>query len=355
MEVEKVISKFIQKTLTATDYSNPKKLNRIANAQETLYYVNNTLTKEFKKTEFNATISQTDFNKIPIEYLKWKINNIDDEHLAGKTNFSVDISDKVPNSTFTFISGYPRTTNEVKIKWVNEDFKQDKLAFKFEGIDKILQIIDKLKTKLNMPVHPRRADFNKDKNFSIYFEPSYKNERKNVESEDDRLYYRETKNTIGIEMGAKGNIEKRVPYLSIPEFDETIAGSRVQFKLGLYWFIEASATGELSATKYTTEWVEKPSRNKSKWSYGDPSEIVLGATFGLNPKIVIEVPEIKGEASGKTAAKIDFFKYDFKKKEGSCPLLSEGIKGIITPVAELEVFGFSYSHQFDKIECIIKI
>lgn len=65
---------------------------------------------------------------------------------------------------------------------------------------------------------------NTKKSLKVYFR---ENGNTIVESEDDRLYYRETKNTIGIEMGAKGNIEKRVPYLSIPEFDQTIAGSRV--------------------------------------------------------------------------------------------------------------------------------
>ena len=352
VEVEKVVSKFTQKTLTATDLSNSK---RVANEKETLYYINNTATKEYKETEFKAVLSQSDFNKIPKEFIKWKINNIDDEHLTGETNFKVTISDKVIDSKYVFTSGYPLTTKEVNIKWVNEDFKQDKLAFKYEGLDKILKLVDILKTKLDIPVHARRSDFNKDKNFSIYVEAAYKNERKNIESEIDRLYYKETKNTIGIEMGAKGKIEKRVPYLSIPEVDETVAGKRIQFKLGLYWFVEASATGELAATKYTTEWIEKPSKNKSTWSYGDPSEIVLGATFGLNPKVVLELPGVKGEASGKTSAKIDFFKYDFKKKEASCPLLTEGIKGTITPVTELEIGLFSYSKQWDKIECIIKI
>lgn len=368
MQILDIVANYNDKKIQVTIKRKPKEFKfeelyalhnktRLAKSTETLYLINpSSVTKDVKIVEYSLKLNpKFDKKLLPSNAIQWTFDKEDQYSFFGDSKISRKIEEKDDTKT-TVNAGSPSSFEKsIDVKWINEDFKQDKLAFKYEGLDKILQLADILKEKLKIPVYPRRDDFNKDKNFSIYVEPSYKNERKNIESETDRLYYKETKNTIEIEIGAKGKIEKPVPYLAVPPFDEKICGIQVKFELGLYWFVEASSSGELGATKYTTEWIEKSSKNKSTWSYGDPSEIVLGATFGLNPKIVLEMPGVKGEASGKTSAKIDFFKYDFKKKEASCPLLTEGIKGTIIPVTELEILGFSYSKQWDKIECIVKL
>ncbi|WP_285225449.1 fibronectin type III domain-containing protein [Flavobacterium tructae] len=121
IEIEKVVGKFTQNALTATDLKNTK---RFANANQTLYYVNRKGASDTKKTEFKVTLSQADVNKIPVENIKWKINGLDDEHQNGKIKFNIPLTDKnlatTRTSTFTNIAGYPNlTTKEVYVKWVD--------------------------------------------------------------------------------------------------------------------------------------------------------------------------------------------------------------------------------------------
>jgi hypothetical protein len=143
VEVEKIVEKFTQNKLTATDMSDPDNKKRYAIAPQTLYYISkSSKRKEFKNTKFEVILSQTDLNKIPKDYIKWKINGTDNAYLNGKTNFKIDVNDSIPNATFTNIAGSPNTTSkDVKIKWVERNIKSINITDK---LGPLLTIFDEI-------------------------------------------------------------------------------------------------------------------------------------------------------------------------------------------------------------------
>jgi hypothetical protein len=119
--VEKVITPFTQNKLTVTDTKNPK---RFATAGKTLYFVNKPIKSDYKEIKLEATLSQTDNNQIPKENIKWKINDIENEYKEGDTEFTIPITDKIENATFTNSAGFPTMIDKtVSVKWVDEDRK----------------------------------------------------------------------------------------------------------------------------------------------------------------------------------------------------------------------------------------
>ena len=189
------------------------------------------------------------------------------------------------------IAGIPDSkTKEVKIKVLSENFQADNIEADITKIKAVENLLTKLKNYIGIPIYVSKEGFKNDTGLSILFSPSYKNERKNVESTNDRLYYREIKNVVQIEGGLKGGIKKVIPGLGIPEFEKTILGKKIKIAIGIYWFIEANAVASVGITKTSQEWIEFSSKNNTKIVYGEPSEFVLGASLGIDPKVDIEAP-----------------------------------------------------------------
>ena len=65
-------------------------------------------------------------------------------------------------------------------------------------------------------------------------------------------------------------------------------------------------------------------------------------------------PNLFAYQRDRVSGKVDLIKYDFKTGEKSCPLLEEGILLKVEPKLSLEIGVFSYSHEFPKLEYILK-
>jgi hypothetical protein len=164
--VEKVVTPFTQNKLTVTDTKNT---NRFATTGKTLYFINKPLKTDSKEIKLETTLSQIDINKIPKEYIKWKINNVENEYKEGVTGFKLPITDKIENATFTNSAGFPTMTDKtVNVKWISEG-KTDasfmppaasytvtnfnnKILIPFKGIATFLN--EKLGTKLEAKIKP---------------------------------------------------------------------------------------------------------------------------------------------------------------------------------------------------------
>lgn len=159
VEIEKIVTKFTQNSLTATDLSN--KL-RIATAGKTLYYLNKPGKSEAKNTEIKATLTQTDIKKIPKENMQWKINDIFDAEKNEVASFKVQIPDANTNSSFKNIAGYPTlTTKEVKVKWIDEEKQTKSFTSKISGVLKVVDLLNVVSDKVSK-VAPCKASIFKD-------------------------------------------------------------------------------------------------------------------------------------------------------------------------------------------------
>ena len=128
-------------------------------------------------------------------------------------------------------------------------------------------------------------------------------------------------------------------------------GHEFKFALGLYWFIEANAKGEIGANKTYKKWVESSTAENSSWVFNEPSNLELKIILGLNPKVLCEIPGFKVEGSGKSSASAGILKVDMSGGfKVSCPVVDEGIVLSCTPVANIELGPLSYSHPFRKYE-----
>ena len=177
VEVEKIVTPFNQNGLTATDLGNT---SRVAKAGETLYYINKpTLSTERNNTEFKAILSQSDNNKIPPEYLTWKIDGRADDYKNGVSKFNVLISENKINTTISNKAGFPDMTNkEVKVKWVDEKKQFISFASKISGLLKILEIINSVSEKVEK-IAPCKATFLKDFNNSLVWKKENFNQEDN--------------------------------------------------------------------------------------------------------------------------------------------------------------------------------
>ncbi len=190
-EINLIVKPFNLKNLKAIDLD---KKNRFANAGQILYYVN-TRKKESKDTKIEAVLSQTDPDKIPKDIIKWKINDIDDEHLDGKTTFTIPLSDKsnVKTSTYTNTTGYPTLMSEnVTVKWM--DFYKIEAEVVPAGTKKALNILSDYVNRIGTVFHKL------DPSGELEFKVSYTGEQYIEEDEKTRFY-----NTIR-EGGISGQI-----------------------------------------------------------------------------------------------------------------------------------------------------
>ncbi|WP_421498031.1 fibronectin type III domain-containing protein [Flavobacterium columnare] len=325
--------------------------DRFAVNGQTLYFVKN-IGVTNRRARFISEISPNlNSEEIPYESIEWWLNHQLWRDGFGKNDFTQKIfNDK--NVTVKCKAGYPVLYgSEVKVRWVNGATTSDKFAFNFDKIDKVKDYIDKLKRYINVPIYTSLTSYNNSNDpLSFLFSVDYLNERKNKESEKNRLYYTEIKNEVTLNIGVKGKIEKPVPGLATPELKRKLWGKDIELALGIYWFIEANAGGKLGVTREAVRWVESSNDTKIIWKYLDPSAIELDTAIGLNPKAVFKIPNFEVEISGKSTAKVELLKVDFKNSQISCPLIDNGIVLSCVPVADISLGALSWSHTFDKYE-----
>ena len=346
--IELIVKPFKLNTLKAIDLTNT---DRFAKNGQTLYYVKESGVA-LRETKFVNTITpELASNEIPNQNIEWRLNHKLWLDGYGKREHSQDIN-KGKNASVVVKAGYPTPfESEVKVKWVSGVTTNDKLAFNFDKVNKVKGYIDKFKRYINVPIYTSLTSFNNSNDpLSILFSVEYLNERKNKESATNRLYYTEIKNEVTLNAGIKGKIEKPVPGLAIPEWKKELWGYDFELALGLYWFIEANAAGKLGVTRNSERWVESTSDTKVVWKYLDPSSIELDIVIGLNPKGVAKIPNFEVEISGKSSAKVDLLKIDFKNSQISCPVIDNGIVLTSVPVVEVSLGALSWSHTFDKYE-----
>jgi Fibronectin type III domain len=152
VEVEKVVKPFVFSKLEAIDLSNK---SRVANAGETLYYINKpTVSKESKNTSFKITTNPNlTINEIPVENIKWKFNDTSDENKNGVKDFSVYVYEN-KDAKVTGITGFPNSSSKnVNVKWVDEDKQkyqvvapglQNTIEIIFSNIEKFKKVVDDL-------------------------------------------------------------------------------------------------------------------------------------------------------------------------------------------------------------------
>ncbi|MFK7033424.1 fibronectin type III domain-containing protein, partial [Flavobacterium oreochromis] len=330
--------------------------NRFAFNGQTLYYVTKRGVKN-RNTKFSTTIAPNlNSEEIPYESIEWWLNHQLWRDGLGKNEFSHEIYNN-KNVTVRCKAGYPVLYgSEVKVKWVEGGLSSDNLAFNFDKIDKIKGYLDKFRNYIDIPVFTSLQHYNNSVDpISLLFAVEYLNERENIESEENRLYFTKIKNQFTLNLGIKGTIEKPIPSLAIPEYEKELFGKKIKFALGIYWFIEANAKGEIGANRTYKKWVETNTSENSNWIYNEPSNLEIRATIGLNPKVNAEVSGFKVEVSGKSQASAGVLKIDMSNGfKVSCPLVDEGLNLSCSPVASIEVGPFSYTHTFDKYEYNLK-
>ncbi|WP_017498222.1 fibronectin type III domain-containing protein [Flavobacterium sp. WG21] len=256
VEIQKIIGKFTQNALTAKDVSNPKNKNRIAGANQTLYYIDKPpkiikLSKvDYNDTEIKVTLSN-DINLIPDENIKWKINNVDNSYKTGITQFTLPVNASVPNTTFTNISGYPNlTTKEVKVKWIKEGRSEQ--AFMPPAVshlvtqfnDDLIKPFKKMTDKLDKFTGSLPGD---KQNFKVEVKPiKIKGEGYNEEDDNSRHYFKTLKGSISGGINLKGEFFGYPPFLAFlnikgisevgvfisPKVEVNLVGSRLSRTIG---------------------------------------------------------------------------------------------------------------------------
>lgn len=248
VEVEKVVTKFTQNNLTATDLKSPK---RIASAGQTLYYIDKPSKKNYKDTEIKAILTQTDLNKIPLENIKWKIDGKDNGYKDGTIKFTLPANDEVVNSTFTNISGYPiLTTKEVKIKWIKEDRKD--ASFMPPAVSYLVtrfneNLVEPLKGFTDILDKATGTKPGEKQNFKVEIKPiKIKGEVYNEEYENSRHYFKTLKGSINGGISLKGEFFGYPPFLKFlnidgvskvgffvsPKFEANLIGVRLMKTIG---------------------------------------------------------------------------------------------------------------------------
>lgn len=246
--VEKVVTPFTQNKLTVTDIKNTK---RFASAGKTLYFINKPLKTDYKEIKLEATLSQTDDNKIPKENIKWKINDKENEYKEGDTEFTIPITDKIKNATFTNSAGFPTMTDKtVSVKWVDEDRKDasfmppavSHLITQFN--DDLLKPCKKLTDKLDQWTGSKPGD---KQNFKVEIKPiKIKGELFNEEDINSRQYFEVLKGSINGGISLKGeffgyppflkplNIDNvsKVGFFISPKIDINLVGAKLKKTIG---------------------------------------------------------------------------------------------------------------------------
>ncbi|WP_375604867.1 hypothetical protein [Flavobacterium davisii] len=218
IEIEKTLKPFVFTKLEAIDLSNTK---RIAGEGETLYYVNKpTVTTEVKNTEFRITNTPNlMINEIPIENVKWKLNNIDYTSGKGILSFSKYINEK-KDVKVTAITGFPNSSSkDVNVKWINENrgdasFMPPAVSSQITQFnDKLLLPFKKVSDKIN--------DFFGTDKFKIEIKPlKIKGENYNDIDLNSRHYFKVLKGSINGGLSLKGEFLGYPPFLKILNIED---------------------------------------------------------------------------------------------------------------------------------------
>lgn len=354
VEIEKVVDKFTQNQLTATHIPNSKVVarKRIAYAGQTLYYIDTPQKTNHRNTEIKVSLSQSDLNKIPKKYIKWKIEDKDDEHQMGKTGFIIRLADddKVLNPTFTSITGFPSTTSkEVKIKWIKEDITKYALKTSsedFEVLEKFLQFkntMDKAGKILEKIPGIKKMKRNEKLEGNIGFYADFTIGEfvlKNVEDPNSRLYYREKTIKSGLEIGAKGKATLMMwsanpasYFPGAPRWMTDLVKCEIK--------IEGStaASGELKHAGVEKKYIEtnKIARSESI----NPAIIKIGMEVKASGEISLggenKYFSVGGSASGTGTAEI--FRVGYYDEKWNYNFFQEGVKMTYAINGYLKIFG----------------
>ncbi len=346
------------------------KKNRFANAGQTLYYVN-TGEKESKNTKIEAVLSQTDPDKIPKNIIKWKINDIDDEHLDGKTTFNILLSDKnkVKSSTYTNTTGYPTLMSEnVTVKWVDENQTTSKFTIGTSSIPflekalKLTKLGEKIGKTLEQIPFIKKMNRNERLQSGIGFSFDvipFSQTLKNVEDTNSRLYFSERTISGGVELALEGSTRFTIwgiPYDKIPFIpDWAIEKAKKIVKAEVYVVGKAKAGGEMKM-----EYVQKKYVEQNNWKEVskkvNPAKIAFNLEFGAGAEIKLledsDYFSVGGDASGIAKAELitlNWINDDFVVKP-----LQDGIWIDLTAGMYIRVSGVKYETAplYKKIQII---
>ncbi|OMQ13416.1 fibronectin type III domain-containing protein [[Flexibacter] sp. ATCC 35103] len=345
VEVEKVVEKFTQNKLTATYIPNSVTIakTRIANAGQTLYYVNKPGKTDYRNTEIKAILSQTELTKIPENYIKWKINDIDDENKNGTTQIKIRLADdnKVLNSKFTNISGFPNiTTKEVSVKWVDEDVTKYALTTStenFKVLEKFLELkktMDKTGKVLEKIPGIRKIKKNENSSGSINFYADVAIGEfvlKNVEDKDSRLYYREKSIKSGLEVGLKGTATLMLwsgnpasYFPGAPNWATDLVKCEVKIEGSASVAAEIKYEGVQKKYIETNKIVKSEGINPALVKVG--MEVKASGEIGLGAKN--EYLSVGGTVSGKATAEV--FRVGYSDGDWNYGFFKEGVKMTFT-------------------------
>ena len=366
-EINLVVKPFNLKNLKAIDL---EKKNRFANAGQTLYYVN-TGEKENKNTQIEAILSQTDPDKIPKNIITWKINDIYDEHLDGKTTFSIPLSDKskVKTSTYTNTTGFPTLMSEnVTVKWVDENQTSSKFTIGTSSIPfleeafKLTKLGEKIGKSLeNVPFIKRMHEKERLKSgigFTFDVIP-FSQTLKNVEDPNSRLYFSERTISGGIELGLEGSTRFTIwgiPYDKIPYIpDWVIDKAKKIVKAEVFVIAKAKAGGEMKI-----EYVQKKLVEQNNWKEVskkvNPAKIALNLEFGAGAEIKLlednDYFSVGGDATG--IAKAEILTLNWVNNKFVFKPLQEGIWIDFTAGMYIRVSGVKYETAplYKKIQIV---
>ena len=350
-------------SLVAYDYAKParKAISTADGIGETLYYVTQkplstlSILPANRKTGFTLKINPNLASaKIDKENIKWFANSKEIGAAKGNKKISVD---KLEATDYTVRAeaGKPTTIEkQVKVKIVGSEYSSDKVEIEGSAIAKFKKTLNELAQFVGTRVYNRRNKPQGETTNGILCDVSCQNSAQNIESDKNRLYYKEIKNVKKLEIGVKIGYEAPIPGCAIPSIDRMLFGYKIKVALGLYWFVGAQASAEIGMTDTTKEWVENPQLRTFTTTYNDPSNLKIEGIAGLNPKAVLQVPGIEAEASAKSSAKVTLLDYNFKTTKIKSIFNGEGVKLECSPVTKLYFFGFSWSHEWGKYEYTIK-
>lgn len=346
VEVEKIVEKFTQNKLTATNIPNSITTPRlrIASAGQTLYFVSKPGKTNHRNVEIKVNLSQADINRIPKDQIKWKMNDIENKNKDGVTLFNVPLADnnKVLDYKFTNISGYPNvSTKDVSIKWVDEDFHKNSLSiasgnFKNPLIKKAFEatkmteaatkffdkipFIKKVKDKGHLSEGGISYFYN-----IIPFEEEYRKKEDLV----SRLYYEETTTTGGFEIGINGKATIwtiGLPFDKLPLPQWSIDKIKKVVTAEIKVVASASSSGEIKAVVEERLYVESKTKKTTK-SKIDPAIVKLDIGFGVESEFSIggNNDYLSGGIEASGLAKAELFRIGYYDETFSGKLLKNGV------------------------------
>jgi hypothetical protein len=240
----------------------------------------------------------------------------------------------------------------VKVEVLDEEpyYKEDNLNFKFNNeLAKVLDFVDFLQANSPFPVLNDKAKYLNDNGFSIFVKPKFVRQGGNKESTKSRLYYSETKHSLSVEVGMKGEKEFPVPGLAFPPLDLSYWGCDIVVKAGAFWKIGGKAAGEIGKTWTKLDYFEDNTLDSEKTTIA-PAQVSLTASAAVLAKGQVNFCDyVKGTVSGEInfTAELARLKYINSEVQVTSPFLREGIR------AKFEVKASAQYKDYAPYEKII--